>query len=453
MKKVTIDSHAIKIANNQIEVSLSQELRNLKVIDAFLNVKVSSLVCPENGVTVNYLIKQSPTSTATGVWNNVDTIKGSFSNTLLKINISDELQDSIDKKAAALVLNFQGTSISFVNDLNNCVEIDYLSLSEFQSNGSDKQIELNKAGTATVNLSTGDMSLSTALTTSDEKVLPISISANYHKNKNDKLPQIGMPEGWQLNVNQFLIKDTENENLLFTYIDERGKNQIIEEKYYYLNDKKEKIFVRRENLTINLQGNLKYNDKDIKTQLESPAGLKLVSSIEGIEGYKLVNYEPEELSETKAQIKQLKKNKKQLIDAIRENKKTLCLYAITKSVTEEQLESQKTSLENNSDELSLQEKIETLRALYLKNIRDFSGLEYAQNYVGKTCSFNDAKIEQPELLPSRKPPCHRYPCQHGGYPMLLFNRRVSACLIRRPSLNRLHPKSVRLFHSQILILP
>ena len=62
-----------------------------------------------------------------------------------------------------------------------------------------------------------------------------------------------------MNTSQFLIKESDEKgNLNFTYIDESGKNEVIEEKYYYCDkETKDNIYVPREDLSVDLDGNYK----------------------------------------------------------------------------------------------------------------------------------------------------------------------------------------------------
>ena len=329
MKNFKINANNIALSGNHIEITIPDNLKFIKVVDAILNVKIAS-VSSNNDLMVNYSAKKGTNTLAS--WNNVDTIKN-ISAGNLSINISDELQNSIDLNAK-LNLDFIGNGeIIFINSESN-LSIDYISLEEYQGNGNSHKIDLGKAGNASINLATGQLNIKTPLISSDENVLPISISANYNATKNTKLPDIGLPEKWSLNVNQFLIKnETENDKTSYTYIDENGKNQIIEEKYYYTDDGNTKHFIEKDQITVDLDGNLKYNNKEVKTELEAPSGIKLISSIKDFEGSDLVDYEPEELANLKRQIEQLEEQKDIYKQNIYNYQKQLCLLAISKYIS------------------------------------------------------------------------------------------------------------------------
>lgn len=417
MKNFKIKCENFKFAKNRLGFLIPENLKNLKIVDAVLNVKIST-VSFGNNFKVNYYSKSTyenledwtNNSNYSQGWENVEYIKDITSSQIIKINISDELQDAIDKSAAMLVLDFESASeVTFENSESDFINIDYISLEEFQLNASSQNIDLGKSGNASINLSSGRLSLDTPLISSDENVLPVSISAKYNSVKNDKLPNIGLPNKWNLNVNQFLIKnekdndqdstsdnkESDSESLVFTYIDENGKSQIIEEKYYYIDENNNKIYVKRNDLKVDLDGNLIYtNDsegtiKSIETELEAPSGLKLVSSIEGISGHKLVDYEPEELKQIKENIKQLEESTSELNDSINLNDKQLCIYVLSKIAYKKQLANQISQINNNSEYLDLLKKIETIHnksSNYSRNFinsSDGTTKEYVQKYLKK----------------------------------------------------------------------
>ena len=372
MKNFKIKCENFKFAKNRLGFLIPENLKNLKTVDAVLNVKIATVSSSSNNFQINYYSKPTYedlkdwTNTQGGIiitpinytqsndlesWENVENIKDISSSQIIKINISDELQDAIDKSAAMLVLDFESASeITFENSESDFIDIDYISLEEFQLNASTQNIDLGKSGNASINLSSGRLNLDTPLISSDENVLPVSINAKYNSVKNDKLPNIGFPNNWNLNVNQFLIKhekvndqdstsdnkESDSENLVFTYIDENGKSQIIEEKYFYKDEDNNKIYVNRNDLKVDLDGNLIYSDesneinRSIETELEAPSGLKLVSSIEDIPGSELVNYEPNELIEVKNNLEQLDKQRVQYLTNLNSYQRQIIVLGMSK---------------------------------------------------------------------------------------------------------------------------
>ena len=145
MKKLTIDSQAINIANNCLNVSIPQNMSNLKIVDAFLNIKVASMICPENGL--NVYLTGSDSSTSDIIIDNIriTDITEELANQMLTINISDELQDYINKKEKILRLKFD-EGIVFLDDNTRNIDVEYISLAEFQENGSYQEFDIGKGG-------------------------------------------------------------------------------------------------------------------------------------------------------------------------------------------------------------------------------------------------------------------------------------------------------------------
>lgn len=273
MNNFKLNADAFDLGTSTIKIALETLPDDIKIVDAILSVKVQS-VTTNSEIPVHY----SPigSSSSSEGWKNVDNVILS-ANHILKINISDELQDALLKEATHLQLNFGATNITFALDSeSDFINIDYISLAEFQSNGNSHKINLGKSGQASIDLATGRLTVSTPIVQTDSKTLPLSVFTNYHSVENTKIPNdTGMPQNWHLNVNQFLIKENDSDgNLRFTYIDENGKNQIIEEKYYYLtgNEENPKEYVSRKDLAVNLDGEYIFEDKEIKTELVSPSG-------------------------------------------------------------------------------------------------------------------------------------------------------------------------------------
>lgn len=255
---------------NIIKISLAGILADIKIIDAVVSVKVHSLT-GNSKISINY----SPiiSNHSSKGWGNVDTAPVS-TNEILKINISDELQDALLKKATHLQLTFATHTITFAKDFeNDFVNINYILLADFQHKGSSHKISLGKSGYACIDLVTGGLSTTTPIIAKTSNVLPLS--AKYQSILNARLPQdTGMPRHWHFNVSQFLIKEKSLDgSLKFTYIDENGTNQVIKTKYYCSDYKK---YVERKNLTVDLDGNYLYECKKVQAELTSPSGIKLV---------------------------------------------------------------------------------------------------------------------------------------------------------------------------------
>lgn len=367
MHNLKLDNTKINFDNtNKIQIDLSTLPKDIKIVNAILNLRLTNTTSVNN-VVVNYQPVISGNS-ETG-WNNVDKI--SLSNTQSLIDITNEMQDAITRKSTLINLTFDaGTTLSFdTNRANTYLNIDYISLAECQENASYHKLDLGQSGQAAINLATGKFSISTPISRTDNNPLPLSIFANYHSVINDKLPNIGLPNGWHLNVNQFLIEDkNEDGDLDFTFIDEQGTNQIIEEKYYY-KDSSGKQDVNRENLSVDLDGNYTYNGNLINTELVTSTGFKLVSSIADIPGANLVDFEPEELIQVKEQVKQYSDAIEELETNIDLYKKQFCMYALSKDMLKNQIEIQESAAIFNSQQLPIQKAIEIITKKSYENDR------------------------------------------------------------------------------------
>ncbi len=573
MKKITIDSKYFDKNENMLSISLREISRKIKVVDAKLKIKISSSA---QSLPSSFVVNYKPNTT--GGWDNVDTISSIKAGDIIEINVSDELQDALDNKYENLSLVFaQLNSSDIINDESE-LNIDYITLSQFQNNGSSQNLNLGKSGNAAVDLTTGKLSLSVPIATTDNKVLPLSINANYNSTQYEKKFDKYMPENWDLNINQLLIKNDDEEKLSFTYIDENSKEQTIEERYYYLDEDNNKQYIDKSDLCVDLDGKLKYkilvdnpdqsnlqqkesllkalreitiegknfgkrffdssqnilqiinnlkgdeensnfmlrivtendiknfrcinynysihsrtikeegfglhyvtyeypryvynfindegesvefiidydpNDcnsiaeklgnstididcnyfqfstsrkieeklianiylyqyslepikkkeifKDVFTSLESPSGLKLVSSIKDIPGAELVDYEPEEIINIKEQLKQLNLAQEEIENILDSNNKLICSYILTKDLLNKQLKNQKINLDLNQDSLDTQELIEKFKSEYALKNRNFASRTSAKNYLkvdendtNSTKRFNEEMISQLE---------------------------------------------------------
>ncbi len=380
MKNVTINSQKFVFSENTLSIPLEDLTKNIKVVDAYLNLKIVQTESLPTRFDIDFKPNESDR------WN-VDSIEASNDVDILTLNLSDEVQYCLDNNYSQITLLFKTLTGEHLQLEDSELNIDYISLSEFQANGSSHNIDLGKAGSASIDLATQQVALSVPLVSSDNNVLPLSIAAHYNSVKNELMPTTGLPDNWGLNVQQFLIKDDSTNRLRFTYIDGNGKNQLIEEKYYYI-ENKEKHFLEYGQLSVSPNGDLMYENKKVHTILEAPSGLKLVASIKDIDGSKLVDYEPEEVINVRQQIKQLDRNKEDIENSLKSSKKQFCLYVLTKNALQQQFNSQKESVQNESNMLAFQRKIEIIRKICSENNRLYrlqtgSDNSTAKDLVGK----------------------------------------------------------------------
>ena len=380
MKKFTIQLQNENFATNKVIIPLSKIKHKIKVVDAFLELPIA---LGSGTYSVNFSTEPSSVE-----WSNVDTIHVEAGK-VIKVNISDELQDSLNAFVNSIILTFNGNNnISFVD--NGCVKVEYISLTEYRKNCGSHTIDLKKAGKLSVDLTTKGTRLVAPIAASDNNPLPLEITANYNSDSSE-LKGVAKPLGkkWNLNICQYLkqnniepkselsIENSENkqpiEELSFTYIDENGKEQLIEEKYYYL-DNKNKVYVNRSDISVDVDGTLKYNsdtvkNKTVEKELESVSGLKLVSSISDIDEAGLMDNEPEEYTKVKNAVENLKNSIEEITDTISKNEQQICLLALTKLVLNKELENNKDSINYNEEYLGLLELIEKIRAKYFKYYR------------------------------------------------------------------------------------
>ena len=257
MIKLKLDSSQIDCSNdNALLLTVPACLKKTKIVDAVVKATVVTAVENEN-----YSVKFSCVDgEKLSSWDNVDNIT-TAQGRILSIDISDELHEAINEGATQIKLTFTGSNNGIItfssNSENDFIEIDYISLSEYRENGINHSVDLKNAGQLAVDLVGGELKLSTPISLSDNNVLPLNISNNFSSiEKNSFVSDVSKHN--TLNVQQFLIKHASEDSLYFTYLDESGKEQIIEEKYYYLGENDNKIYVPRNQLNVDLNGKLIY---------------------------------------------------------------------------------------------------------------------------------------------------------------------------------------------------
>ena len=96
MKTITINSQDFVTSTaSTLEIKLSKLPKNIKVVDAMLNFKFASN--PTFPARIDYYNSLAPSQC---VWQNVDKVSSS---TEYLLNISDELQDCLNKKADSII--------------------------------------------------------------------------------------------------------------------------------------------------------------------------------------------------------------------------------------------------------------------------------------------------------------------------------------------------------------
>lgn len=357
--------YKLEYDGNQLK-TITDDFSEFKISNAYMILKFRSDLNALSSCSIFYKDEEN------GNLVDIDTLTNIQAGQTFKVNVF-EMMKSIQSKKTNLFITFSSNVID--PDADNKLVVERLSLAEYQENGSSQEIEIGKAGTLSINLLSGIPILKTNIIPSDNNKLSLAIDAIYNGVETELPNSLGLPNNWKLNVNQFLIKDKDSENLKFTYVDENGNSQIIEEKYYYIDENNKKVFIGKESLSVNLDGQLIYKlgDKEynISTKLEAPSGIKLVSSIKDVQGSELVDYEPEELINVRNSINQLEEQISQLEHTIESSKKQFCIYAMSKETLNKQLDAQKDYIRDNDALYDLQNDVEHIKAVSLKNSRNY----------------------------------------------------------------------------------
>ncbi len=362
----------------------------------------------------------------------LDTIHSITSGDIIRINVTDELQNVLESKQALTLyfekVNTSSSDLSFTKPSDDergsySSDVEYISKAEYIANGTSHSIDLGTAGQASINLNTGTLSIVHQDVQSDNNVLPLSISHVYNS-FGTKLPSDDSisnyyGDGWKLNLEQYLVEKTISVSLdngeskeqptgEYEYFDENGKKQIIVEKYYYTTANeiggKEKHYVERTDpkLSMNLDGELQYNKGTdtapnivpIETELEAPSGLKLVTKKADVKGANLVDAEPDELLQLREQLKQYTLSKKSIDNNIKSNKEQLCYMALAKKAFVDQIAIQIDSINNNEKDLNYQ--IDNRDLLYSASKQGIRGTQYV-DYGKKYLAENNNDIANPNI--------------------------------------------------------
>lgn len=161
-----------------------------------------------------------------------------------------------------------------------------------------------------IDLANGESILTHQTVNSDNNILPIGISHIY--NKNIKTSNYG--KGFNLNLNQELKKDKDNDgNEIYAYTDATREIHEFKELFYKLdsNNKRDYLDITREEVEIDLEGNLLYSkngiDKEkIYSTFKTDSGLTLRTNQEGYKNSKLIETRVEDIANLEEEIIQLK---------------------------------------------------------------------------------------------------------------------------------------------------
>ena len=163
----------------------------------------------------------------------------------------------------------------------SCITLEY----NEQDIVNTKEYNIGKGGTTSVNVKNGDFIHEIPLTTVSHNSLDLGISAIFDSKDYENNKNYFMGKGWRTNLHQFLVKSSDFDIINgckdVTYIDAQGIKHILHEKWYYLDDNLEKVYIDRNNVFIDSDKKLKVfiNDKayEVKYDVKSDEGLSFMS--------------------------------------------------------------------------------------------------------------------------------------------------------------------------------
>ena len=253
MKTLEINKILIDENNKKLKIPLDgfDDVRSVNT--AFLSVETNNKESNSSNIIYRYF-----TDDLKFGWDEIDIVSKRDKKTLIKLELSKEIQNAIDNHAEYLELEFESDEFEFVDNEDNILSITYIPFSEYQSD-IVYGLEVGKSSSGYVNLKTGELSLKTPLFNAQNGALPLSMQFYYNSFDNGRTDKYGFSNNMGLNLNQILIAKNEKEKTLFEYIDGNGKRQVINEKYYYLNEEDKEIYVNKSKVSVGLDGKFSYH--------------------------------------------------------------------------------------------------------------------------------------------------------------------------------------------------
>lgn len=323
MKK--IDTNIVASTNNGITIisynpSFSDYNDNIRINSAILKLKINRVGNLQNGFAVYNASKEL-----------IDCISGDHSTGFTCLNITDELQDHLNYTNESFAIEIIGDSENYINvdPSQSSVIINYRSIKARQKSNSTHNAVAGRAGNGEVNLSLGSLLFAHEDVKSDGNVLPVQIGHIFNstlknlendsvqlENGSVKIPSYACGKGWKLNVQQYLIQEKFDSSLLnnetakkFTYIDEKGSHNIIEEKYFYKNENNEKVYIKTNEISIDVEKKLEISigDKTYPVEKENndKNGLSVISKFSGFIGLNYVKNQEDKIEQYKTQIEEV----------------------------------------------------------------------------------------------------------------------------------------------------
>jgi len=332
------------------------------------------------------------------------------------INITEALNDVFKNQEDSLVLNINCTDQNYVeyyellSSLHHRAVVEYIpyNLMDADAKSAYQTHDIKRAGIGSVNLFDGNLNFSHKDLSIKCNAINFDITHEYDSNilnnksyaftNNVLLPSLFMGKGWRLNIQQFLLQNSNYD--FFEYIDGSGKHHTFKEKFYYINNGK-KNYIDKKDVQVDALGNMSYTsgstqykvEKDIKSKTD----MKIVS---GEKGYKKRYFksESEQIEQLREQVKQYSRAVTETNNNLSYNKKMACILAMSKLSMQIQHEIQNTNLTISDRQLFLQNYLKDVQRILLsmdqKNIK-YS--ELVQQIVEKVIMEKLSEIKDGEL--------------------------------------------------------
>ena len=218
-------------------------------------------------------------------WNNIERVVGQNNNVdIMTINLIDEIQTVTNNRLDEfniVIESFSSENLFSFEDVTLDVEYipkDYYenSFNVFSSNRHNITINpLNKL----LGIKHLDLNV-------NSNVLPFDIKHVYNEKcynskihsliKDIELDTINCGTNFGLNIQQFLVKEKNNDNIL--YIDENLNEKELDIHYYYKNDN-DKVYISKEQVESDIDGRLHFNEKEVYIESSDTNDIKLASDL------------------------------------------------------------------------------------------------------------------------------------------------------------------------------
>lgn len=473
----------IKIIDKGENVSLQQEQQAINILycPSFLSrddikVKQAVLQLDLNFLNKNLKYEVLYLDEVLGKSYTVDIIDGSSAGRVC-VDISDELQTVLSNKKASANFKIVNAGPENVEILSNSAKVfaeNYSKKEPFETASYD--FDCKRAGKGRVNLFTGELEFVHNDLAGDQSVLPIKIDHVYNnflarKNSDEvnfengivNFDSFGCGKGFKLNFQQYLVKErvelkkseenAENNSDLnqkeygmlsdgksagkFTYIDAMGKHIEFLERFSYVDNLGNTVYLKASEVKIMQDGKLSaienskngealvYNTSEgkmvsVKHEFVSNSKLGLTTRFEDIMGLELIEQDIEEIANLKAEIKNIEDGKKEIENNILSLSNNKQLALSSKEINKLNYENQKLSLANESQFIAIEkgrDKSEYTETMMANRERSFDincqvaeltsdynkeQFDYQNSQVGLSLEVLNSKVKQYDILLQKK---------------------------------------------------